>query len=101
MSDTETTAVPAAQPKSEGQLLLDRMLVQCNRFNRIRKRIESVRGSIAPNRAAVQGAAVPEQSGGAPAPVTSFFDALKMLADGNDQVADQLEATVEDLATLF
>jgi hypothetical protein len=88
----------ASVEKSEGQQLLDRMLAQCNRFNRLRKRLDEVRGSIAPSRVNRPAAA---PAGSPPAPATSFFEGLAMLADGNDKIADELEESVEDLAKLF
>jgi hypothetical protein len=97
MSETDA-AGPGAPQKSEAQVLLERMLAQCNRFNRLRKRLDGVRGSIAPSK----GPRPPvDPAGAAPAPATSFFEALHMLADGNDQIADQLESSVDDLAALF
>ena len=97
---SESEASGGAPAKSEAQELLERMLAQCNRFNRIRKRLEGVRGSISPARA-VRSPMEQAPASAAPAPATSFFEALHMLADGNDQVADQLENSVEDLAALF
>ena len=94
---TKTEPASNAEAKSEAQLLLDRMLAQCNRFNRITRRLLEVRGSIA----APQPVQPPVRAGAAPAPATSFFEALHMLADGNDQVADELERSVEDLGALF
>ena len=89
--------IDTPSPKSEAQVLLERMLGQCNRFNAIRRRLEEIRGSIA----ASKPAAPPVKPGAAPAPATSFFEALNMLADGNDQVADELERSVEELGALF
>jgi hypothetical protein len=90
---------PAPAEKSEAQLLLDRMLAQCNRFNRIRKRLIEVRGSIAAPKLTVQPASEP--SSGRAAKPTSFFAGLNEIADGNDRAADELEKSVEDLAKLF
>jgi hypothetical protein len=94
---TVDNAAPAE--KSEAQLLLDRMLAQCNRLNRIRKRLIEVRGSIATPKLSGQPASEP--SSGRSAKPTSFFAGLKDIADGNDRAADELEQSVEDLAKLF
>ena len=102
-----TTVIPEpvdnaqAGEKSDGQLLLDRLLEQCNRFNRIRQELDEVRRSIAvekPESAAVPTAA---SSGPPPAPATSFFEGLHLIADGNDQVADEFERAVNSLRALF
>lgn len=91
-------ASPApAGGKTEGQQLLERLLAQCNRYNSLRRQVEDVRAVIAP------GARRPP----APAdnrslqPANSFFGALNMIADGNDQVADELQAAIDDLSRLF
>jgi hypothetical protein len=85
--------------RSEAQLLFDRMLDQCNRLNRLRKRLEQVTGWIAPARATR--AVFAEGSQAIPTHATTFFDGMNMLADGNDLATDELERSVEDLAALF
>lgn len=92
-------APPAAEERSEAQLLFDRLLAQCNRFNRIRKQLEQINSWIAPH--GHVRSVFPEASPGATTHPTSFFDGLHMLADGNDQVAEELERTLHDLAGLF
>lgn len=93
-------AVVVAAPKSEAQQLLDRILAQCNRFNRIRQDLQNIRRSIAPipKRPPADVSQMPAPT---TAPETSFFEALKMLADGNDKVADELELSVLELGSLF
>lgn len=86
-----------ADGKSDGQALLDRALEQCNRYNRLRQRLDVVRALIAPTQAR-QAAAEP---GPPPPPATTFFDGLAMIADGNDQVADELEQSIAALERLF
>jgi lysophospholipase L1-like esterase len=92
-------AAVQAEPRSEAQLVYDRFLAQCNRFNRIRKRIDEVTGWIAPAGATRKGFS--EGAPGISTQPTSFFDGLYLLADGNDQIADELERSIEDLARLF
>lgn len=98
MSETNAAA-PAAAEKSDGQALLERLLAQFKRFNRIRQELDKVRISVAPLEPPAPALANPPAEPETKA--TSFFVALRLLADGNDQVADELERSVRDLGALF
>jgi hypothetical protein len=91
-------AAPGPETKSEGQLLLERLLAQGIRLNRIRKRLEEVRGSIAPSAGV---GALPSKAQQPEVPATSFFAGLGLVAAFNELVTDELERTVDDLAKLF
>jgi hypothetical protein len=94
MTETEPAAA-AVPPKSEAQAVYERLLEQCNRFNRIQRRLEQVIASIAAGYSVAAGDNLPSTK------KHSYFDGLKMLADANDQVADRMEKSVEGLAKLF
>lgn len=96
--DVGLAGTAASAEKSDGQLLLERMLAQCNRFNSIRRRLDEIQTSILPVPGSVT---LQPATGDKPAPEKSFFGALRMLLDGNDQVADELEFTVDRLGKLF
>lgn len=85
--------------RSEAQLVYDRLLEQCNRFNRIRRRMVSVTELIAPAKA--KRAVFVEGGAKNPELPKSFFDGLHMLADGSDLVADEIERALDDLESLF
>lgn len=102
MEDPDTAAAPAesnAAAKSEGQLLLERMLMQLTRYNAVRRRLEKLREQIAPG----GGKPAPAEAGTASSapPASTFFGALERLAAGNDQIAGELEAVLGDLERLF
>lgn len=103
MSDTEVTAAAPASPappaeKSPGQQLLERMLAQTARLNRIRLRLAQVQGSIATPNLTHRGS---DEATGPGVKATSFFAGLQLLADTNDKMLDELEEGVEDLGKLF
>jgi hypothetical protein len=95
--ELDMSEADAQATKSEGQALLDRMLAQCNRYNGLRQRLDVVCTAIAPGGPLRS----TEQPVTKPAAATSFFDALRMLADGNDKVAEEFEKSIAALERLF
>lgn len=106
MSETESKPAPPpesapAPGKSEGQLLLDQLLEQFKRLIHVRQDLEEVRLSIAPLPTAgsattkVPVEAFKTQEG------ATFFTSLRLLVDGNKQVADELERAVGNIRALF
>ena len=92
------TETMAAGGVSAAQALYDRLRLQCNRFNKIGRRLEQVLAQVAagkPSRIAAEEPAAPENR------PLAFFDGLSLLADANDRIAEALERRVEDLADLF
>lgn len=98
---SKVAAAPATdgEERSEAQMLFDRFLEQCNRFNRQRKRLDEVATLIAPSKA--QKPVFPESVPQAPINPRSFFDGLHMLADGIDRAADDIDRSLEHLNRLF
>ncbi len=92
-------AAPAPAPKSGAQERYDRMRLQCNRFNAIRKRLDKVRSAIASGETARPHAEAEDVT--AAQKPRSFLAGLDALLDANDRIADMLDACVEDLAALF
>jgi hypothetical protein len=106
MPDTDTGTAAAAEvtsEKSEGQQMLDRMLATSNRLIAIRRRLDEVRGSVTMRPSPPQGHS--QTAGGAGGAggsrSTTFFGGLNGLAEANERIAEQLSASVEDLARLF
>ncbi|MGY3393463.1 hypothetical protein ACVWW6_006054 [Bradyrhizobium sp. USDA 3311] len=97
----ETTnggGMPGPGPaKSRGQEILERMLGQFNRVLRIRHQLEKVRDQITPGETRPPTAARAAATGQA----TSFFGALDLLCDSNDELLDELERSVMEIGDLF
>jgi HAMP domain-containing protein len=81
---------------SGGQALLERLLAPRNRIGRTLVRLEQVKTGIAAGRPKAE--VTPETSAGK---VTSFFEALEALAEEFERLADELDASVSDLAGMF
>jgi HAMP domain-containing protein len=93
VTDTDTQGAP---PKSDGQALLERLLAARNRLGRGLVRLEQVKAGIAAGRPKAE--IVAENSAGK---VTAFFKALEVLAGEYERLADELDASVSDLAGMF
>ena len=84
-------------PTSEGQAMLNRMLAQCNRYTGLLHRLDKVLITIAPSGTRRS----PGEPAPLPIPATSFFNALKLLADCNDKIAADLEESIGSIERLF
>ena len=86
----------ASGNKSEAQALFDRLSAVRTRLASVARRLDDVKGTISTKTAP----GLSSEFGTAPS-LPAFFEGIDFMAREFEQLADALDASVEDLAKLF